>query len=152
MRAGEMRALTSGEREMASEIFAGRLALESLNVYQAPRLPFHAMVPLGRTILFSRWRAAHDFSRAERGEQSWFIHELVHCWQAHEGTLLPLAKLGALGHRAYRYDFIAGKPLRAYNIEQQAEIVRHLFLARNGAPEAGAPPRKALEEAWAGAQ
>ncbi len=137
---------------MASDIFFGRLNLDRLNVLQAPRLPFHAMVPLGKTIVFSRWQAAQDFSRADLVEQSWFIHELAHCWQAREGAVLPLAKLSALGHRAYRYDLIAGKPLRAYNIEQQAEIVRHLFLARHGVPEGGAPQRNALENVWASAQ
>jgi capsular polysaccharide biosynthesis protein len=151
MRAGEMRALTSGECAMASEVFGGRLALDGLAVFQAPRLPFHAMVPLGRTIVFSRWRAARDFSHAELGERGWFIHELAHCWQAREGAVLPLAKLSALGHRAYQYDLIAGKPLGAYNIEQQAEIVRHLFLARHGAPEAGAPLLGALQDVWAAA-
>jgi hypothetical protein len=147
-----MRALTSGERAIAAEIFASRLALDSLNVYQTPRLPFHAMVPLGRTIMFSRWRAARDFSETEIGEQGWFIHELAHCWQARAGTVLPLAKLGALGHRAYRYALTPGKPLRAYNIEQQAEIFRHLFLARKGAPDAGAPPLSAFDEIWPLAQ
>ncbi|MEJ0022025.1 MAG: hypothetical protein WDN76_00160 [Alphaproteobacteria bacterium] len=84
-------------------------------------------------------------------EQSWFIHELAHCWQAREGIMLPLAKLSALGHSAYRYHLVPGKGLRAYNIEQQAEIVRHLFLARKGVPEAGAPPLSALQDVWAAA-
>jgi hypothetical protein len=152
MRAGQMRALTSGERAMAADIFARRLALDSLNVFQAPRLPFAAMVPLGKTIVFSRWRAAHDFSRADIHEQGWFIHELVHCWQARAGAVLPLAKLKAVGRRAYDYDLAAGKPFVAYNIEQQAEIVRHMFLARKGAPQAGAPPLIALQKMWAAAQ
>ena len=32
--------------------------------------------------------------------------------------------------------------------EQQAEIARHLFLARAGEPAAGAPAREWLEEVW----
>ena len=64
-------------------------------------------------------------------------------------VLLPVAKLSAIGARAYRYRLAPGKPLRDYNIEQQAEIVRHLFLARCGEPETGAPPRLELEALWA---
>jgi hypothetical protein len=106
------------------------------------------MVPLGRTIVFSKWRAARDFARAPLREQGWFVHELAHVWQAARGTVLAAAKLGAIGKRAYAY-----KPracdLRAYNIERQAEIVRHLFLARANAPERNAPPLAWLETCWA---
>ncbi len=149
MRTGERRALTAGERAMAAAMFAARLPLDGIAIFQAPPLPFQAMVPLGKTVVFSLWRAARDFTQADRGEQGWLIHELAHCWQARQGIVLPVAKLRALGSRAYRYDLAPGKPFGAYNIEQQAEIVRHLFLARVGAPECGAPPLMHLEEVWA---
>lgn len=148
MRAGERRALTAGERALAAPIFAERLPLDDLRIAQAPRLPFWAMVPVGRTVVFSLWRAAHDFAQTDRGEQGWLIHELAHCWQARRGVFLAGAKLRALGVRAYRYQLTPGKPLGAYNIEQQAEIVRHLFLARIGAPEPGAPPLAQLQGLW----
>jgi hypothetical protein len=63
-------------------------------------------------------------------EQGWFIHELVHVWQAARGVVLPLAKLSALGRNAYRVNWHEKDRFGAYNIEQQAEIVRALFLAR----------------------
>lgn len=151
MQVGERRALTAGERALAAEIFVARLPLDALSLYQAPRLPFQAMVPMGKTIVFSLWRAARDFAHADRSEQGWLIHELAHCWQARHGVVLPLAKLRALGTRAYQYRLESGKPFSAYNIEQQAEIVRHLFLARAGAPEHGAPPLAQLEALWAAA-
>ncbi|MFM5908348.1 MAG: vgr related protein, partial [Novosphingobium sp.] len=40
----------------------------------------------------------------------------------------------------------AGKPLHAYGIEQQAEIVRHAFLLRNGMDLAGRPPRAVYDD------
>jgi hypothetical protein len=44
----------------------------------------------------------------------------------------------------YRYALKPGKPFRRYGIEQQAEIVRHRFLADRGAPVPILPPRKLL--------
>ena len=54
---------------------------------------FAAMVPLGKTILFSKWRARRDFSRAPVTEQAWLIHELAHVWQARRGVVLAIAKI-----------------------------------------------------------
>jgi hypothetical protein len=71
-------------------------------------------------------------------------------WQARRGVLLAAAKFRALGKRAYAYAAQDGAKLSDYNIERQAEIVRHLFLARQGAPAEGAPPRAWLEDMWAG--
>jgi hypothetical protein len=61
---------------------------------------------------------------------------------------LAAAKLRALGKHAYVYSAKAGAKLAHYNIERQAEIARHLFLARAGA-KAHSPPRQWLEEVWA---
>ena len=107
------------------------------------------MVPLGRTIVFSKWRAWRDFAAAPVSEQAWVVHELMHVWQAAHGRVLALAKLGALGERAYRYQPRPGAKLNHYNIERQAEIARHLYLARIGAPDPEAPPLAWLEEIWA---
>ncbi len=152
MKTGQGRALTAGERALAYGVFGDRLPFDGLRVLQAPPLPFLAMVPLGKTIVFSRWRAALDFAAADPGEQGWFIHELAHCWQARRGVPLAFAKLRALGGGAYRYVAAPEKPFADFNIEQQAEIVRHLFLARLGAAEAGAPSLVTLERLWSGAQ
>lgn len=61
----------------------------------------------------------------------------THVWQHQNGVCLPLAR-----HPFCRYGYALhpGRPLRRYGIEQQAEIVRHAFLLRNGARVAGAPP------------
>ena len=131
MRVGDIRPLTAGEIAFARPIFHDELALERVRLFQAPAFGFGAMVPFGRTIIFSRWRAPRDFSFADVEAQGWLLHELTHCWQAAHGRILAAAKLKALGVRAYA--FALGGRFEDYNIEQQAEIVRSLYLARAGA-------------------
>jgi hypothetical protein len=106
------------------------------------------MVPLGRTIVFSKWVAARDFAQCSVDEQGWFVHELMHVWQAARGVVLAGAKLGALGKGAYRYKPKPAATLKHYNIERQAEIARHLSIARAGVLEPGQPPLAWLEEVW----
>lgn len=144
----ERRALSAGEVALGCGVFGDALDCGRVRILQAPALPFGAMVPLGRTIVFARWRALRDFADASLSEQGWFVHELTHVWQAARGTVLAAAKLGALGKRAYSYKPQAAAALSDYNIESQAEIARHLFLARAGKAEPGAPPRAWLEAIW----
>ena len=79
-----------------------------------------------------------DFSKADSALQGLLIHEMTHVWQAQTRGrwYLPL-------HRhpfcRYGYSIRPGWPLERYGIEQQAEIVRHAFLLREGIPVAGAP-------------
>lgn len=145
----ERRTLTQGETALAQSIFEDEVDWARVTIVQAPRLGFGAMAPFGKTIIFSRWRAVRDFSGEGRATCGWLVHEMAHIWQAARGVNLPLAKLGALGKGAYRYKPRSGAALQNYNIERQAEIARHLYLARTGKPEAGAPPREWLEEIWA---
>lgn len=146
----ERRVLTPGEIKLGRVVFGDEIAWPRIGVMQAPSfLGFGAMVPLGRTILFSRWRARRDFAETGLGEQAWFAHELAHVWQASRGTLLAGAKLGALGKRAYAYKADKGACFRDFNIERQAEIARHLFLARMGKPDPAAPDLDWLETVWA---
>jgi hypothetical protein len=78
-----------------------------------------------------------DFCDRDLNLQGLFIHELVHVWQHQKGIFLPLKR-----HPFCRYDYSLkpGWRLEQYGIEQQAEIVRHVFLLKNGAKVAGAPP------------
>lgn len=143
------RKLTAGEIRLGESVFGDEIAWDAVKVVQAPpQLGFGAMVPRGRTIVFSRWRAVEDFADAPLVDQGWFVHELMHVWQAGRGIFLAGAKLSALGKGAYFYKSQAGAKLRDYNIERQAEIARHLFLARQGASEPGMPTRAWLEDIW----
>ncbi len=149
MKSWQVRRLSAGEIALAGEIFADEIAWPKLRILQAPKLGFAAMVPLGRTIVYANWRARLDFADAPLGEQGWFVHELAHAWQAARGEVLAFAKLAALGRGAYAYAASPLARLVEYNIERQAEIARHLFLARAGAPAPDAPPRAWLEQVWA---
>jgi len=97
------------------------------------------MAPMGH--LHFHPRAPHyceDFAAAGILEQAHFIHEMVHVWQTQR---LGRWHLVLRRHPWCRYDY-ALKPgwgLERYGIEQQAEIVRHAFLLREGATVPGAP-------------
>ncbi len=148
MKPGQRRPLSAGEIALGRTLFGEEIDWPAVRVLQGPSLGFGAMVPLGRTILFSRWRAARDFAEAPLDEQGWLMHELMHVWQARHGVFLAAAKLGALGKLAYAYAPRPHAILKDYNIERQAEIARHLFLARAGS-RAAIPPREWLEDIWA---
>lgn len=149
MKPGQKRPLTPGEISLGQSVFGDEIDWPRVRIVQASGLGFGAMVPIGRTIVFCKWCAARDFADASLDEQGWFIHELMHVWQAARGVMLAGAKLGALGKGAYVYKARPGATLKNYNIERQAEIARHLFLARAGATEPGMPPSAWLEEVWA---
>lgn len=148
MRAFERRPVTGGEAAIAAFMFGDAFGVGSIRLLQTVNGPFNAMVPRGGTIIFAAWRAPRDFQEAEADERGWFVHELAHVWQARMGIVLAGAKLQAIGRSAYRYHLISGKPFRAYNIEQQAEIARHLYLARIGKPDPSAPDLARLESVW----
>ncbi len=149
MRALEQRALTRGEAALCREMFGDLIAYPRVRIAQGPSLlPFGAMVPIGYTIVFGRWRAAHDFADAAVAEQGWFIHEMAHVAQAAGGAVLALSKTKALGRRAYRYALKGGERFNDLNIEQQAEVARGLFLARRGAAGPEHAPLAALEALW----
>lgn len=150
MNTWERRALTAGEVALGRSVFGDEIDWPRVRIVQAPKsLGFGAMVPLGRTIVFSRWRAARDFTTAPLDDQGWFVHELMHVWQAGNGVVLAGAKLRAIGKRAYVYKPQPRAKLGAYNIERQAEIARHLFITRCGVCAPDMPPRDWLEAVWA---
>lgn len=83
-----------------------------------------------------------DFCGQPIGRQGLFIHEMTHVWQRQQGIYLPVMR-----HPFCRYDYAVkpGWPLRRYGIEQQAEIVRHVFLLRHSQRVPGGPPLTQLE-------
>lgn len=89
-------------------------------------------------------RYRHDFAEAPLDLQGLFIHEMTHVWQAQTKGwwYLPLWRNFS---RRYDYALRPGWPLARYGLEQQAEIVRHAFLLRNGAKLAGIGDAAAYE-------
>ena len=144
------RSLTPGERELAASMFGAAIDYDRVRVHRRKYWPLQprrvTMAPDGH--LWFHPHAAHyceDFqTSASLRLQAHFIHEMTHVWQAQTRGrwYLPLRRHPWC---RYGYDLVPGKPFSAYGIEQQAEIVSHAFLHRQGNPPAGAPPLEALE-------
>lgn len=136
------RPLTPGEIALSRSVFGdaidyarARVANRKWIFFQPKRV---TMAPLG-CIHFhpAGGNYRDDFADAHLGLQAHFIHEMTHIWQHQQGLFLPLRR-----HPFCRYDYALkpGWTLNRYGIEQQAEIVRHIFLLGRGAVVPGAPP------------
>ena len=143
------RPLTDGERNLAASVFGGAIAYDAVTVKRQKWFPFQPvdtmMAPTGHVHIHPEseyW--TEDFSKEHVSRQGWFLHELCHVWQSQQGGrfYLPLMR-----HPFCRYAYAvqAGWPFDRYGLEQQAEIVRHAFLLRNGRVVPGAPPLPVLE-------
>jgi len=143
------RRLTAGERDLCAQVFGQSLDVSRVGVFSLPVWP-RPFVPNGRLIVWPAASALADFSAAPLWLRSVLVHELVHVWQAQNGTFLPFAKLKAGdGRAAYAYDLGEARAFSQLNIEQQAMVVQHAYLAAGGgaAPyDSGAYAR--ILEAW----
>ena len=86
---------------------------------------------------------SEDFSKERMSLQGLFIHEMTHVWQAQRGGPLYLP---FMRHPFCRYSYALkpGKTFLDYGLEQQAEIVRHRFLADRSIEVAPCPPHSLL--------
>jgi len=144
------RRLTPGERALAHETFGAAIDLGRVTLLAAPVLR-RAFVAGPALIVWPAHSLPADFSQAPLRAQATFIHELVHVWQAQRGVRLLWAKLKAGDSAAaYAYDLAREPDFAGLNIEQQAMVVEHAFLAERGAPTPH--PREAyaaLDRPWA---
>jgi hypothetical protein len=142
------RPLTPGETDLARSVFGEAIDYAKVRLVRAKWWPFHprnaAMAPSGAIYFHPHgdlWSG--DFAREPLGRQGLFIHEMTHVWQAQtRGRFyLPLMR-----HPFCRYGYRIedGRPFERYGLEQQAEIVRHRFLADRGHAAAAAPPAELL--------
>ena len=138
---GGERRLTPGEIALARSVFGTAIDYGPVRIRRRKFFPLHprgvTMAPRGH--LHFHPAASHycdDFTAASLSLQGHFIHEMVHVWQAQQrgDWYLVLRR-----HPWCRYDYALkpGWKLEQYGIEQQAEIVRHAFLLRQGATVAG---------------
>ena len=142
------RALTAGEIAIARSVFGDAIDYAQVRLFRRKWWPFHprnaAMAPMGNIYFHPQGSAwSEDFSKEPLGRQGFFIHEMTHVWQTQtKGRFyLPLMR-----HPFCRYDYRLkpGQPFGRYGLEQQAEIVRHKFLADRGASPAVCPPAELL--------
>jgi len=138
---GGSRLLTTAERDLARSIYRDGIDLSRVEVRRRKWAFFQPrdtlMAPTGHLHVHQRsdaWR--EDYAAASVEMRGLFLHELCHVWQWQRGVYLPLAR-----HPFCRYDYAIrpGWPLARYGLEQQAEIVRHAYLLREGADVPGAP-------------
>ncbi|MDP2214830.1 hypothetical protein [Phenylobacterium sp.] len=129
-----LRPLTEGERALGREMFGEGLEPRRIRILCIPVWP-RAFAAGARLMVFPVKAAVWDFSQAPLGLQGLFIHELTHVWQAQGGVGLVWAKLRCGDSpAAYAYDLQSGHSFGDLNIEQQAMVVQHAFLAsRRGA-------------------
>jgi hypothetical protein len=142
------RPLTSGEIALARSVFGDAIDYSKVRMVRRKWWPFQprnaVMAPTGNIHFHPHgglW--SEDFAAEPLHRQGLFIHEMTHVWQAQtRGRFyLPLMR-----HPFCRYTYTLedGRPFGRYGLEQQAEIVRHAFLAERGYGLAAAPPRSLL--------
>jgi hypothetical protein len=139
----QSRPLTDGEVALARSMFGDAIDYGQVRIVRGKWWPFQhrgiVMAPTGNVHFHPgdpRW--SEDFSMASLDLQGLFIHELTHVWQTQtRGRFyLPLMRHPFC---RYAYEIVPGRPFDQYGLEQQAEIVRHAFLLRNGVRLAIAP-------------
>jgi hypothetical protein len=130
------RPLTSGEIELARSVFGDAIDYGRVSLVRAKWWPFQprgiVMAPSGNIHFHPKsalW--SEDFSKEGLPLQGLFIHEMTHVWQAQTRGrwYLPLMRHPFC---RYSYKLIEGRPFGRYGLEQQAEMIRHRFLAQRG--------------------
>lgn len=141
---GGERPLSAGEVALARSIFGDAIDYDKVTIRRrkwAFFQPTHiTMAPRGH-IHFHPLGSAYcdDFTRATVFRQALLVHELTHVWQVQtRGAWFLL--LNRMPWARYDYALKPGWRLEQYGIEQQARIVEHVFLLRNGVSLPGAPP------------
>ncbi|HVR91874.1 MAG TPA: vgr related protein [Novosphingobium sp.] len=148
--AGGERPLTVGEVALVRSVFGDAVDPAPVRIRRRRWFPFQprrvTMAPMGH-LHFHPLSANYcdDFSAGSLGLQGHFIHEMAHVWQVQKrGRFFLLLKRRPWTR--YDYTIKPGWKLSQYGLEQQAEIVRHLFLLRHKAEIRGAPPLAVYEQ------
>ena len=139
----QSRSLTEGEVALARSMFGDAIDYRRVRLIRGKWWPLQhrgiVMAPTGNIHFHpDDPRLVEDFSKAPLELQGLLIHELTHVWQAQtRGRFyLPLMRHPFC---RYGYELVQDRPFGRYGLEQQAEIVRHAFLARHGVRFAAAP-------------
>jgi len=143
------RPLTEGEIALARSLFGDAIDYERVKLVRRKWWPFQSrgivMAPTGNIYFHPEshlW--SEDFSHERLSLQGLFIHEMTHVWQAQKRGRFYLVLMRHPFCR-YTYQLAEGRPFDRYGLEQQAELVRHRFMADRGVavahlPEAGFLP------------
>ena len=131
------RQLTPGEIALAHSLFGEAIDYAQVRIHRRKWFLFHPrrviMAPDGHLWIHPNgglW--SEDYSAESVSLQGLFAPEMTHVWQAQKRGRWYLVLMRHPFCR-YAYAYMRGWPLTRYGLEQQAEIVRHVFLARKGA-------------------
>lgn len=135
----QYRHLTQGEIALCQGVFANLIDYSKVLVMNHPYLPWQPkymfMAPQGY-IHVRHINYKLDFSRENLSYQAIFIHEMAHIYQ-HQQNIPVLLKgaflqtayfLSLQRYNPYKYTLKTGKKFFDYNIEQQGDIARDIFL------------------------
>ncbi len=131
-----VRPLTPGEIALARSVFGASIDYGRVRIIRGRWWPFQpkriVMAPTGNIHFHPvdpRW--SDDYASEAMSLQGLFIHEMTHVWQSqkHGKYYLPLMRHPFC---RYGYQLQQGRRFDRYGLEQQAEIVRHRFLADRG--------------------
>lgn len=137
----QYRKLTEGEIALCRRVYADQINYAKVKVMNHPYVPWQSkhvfMAPEG-CIHTGHTHYCSDFSRQSLGYQAVFIHEMAHIYQHQQhinvlwrGALLQIAYfLSFKRYNPYAYQFKTGKPFFSYNIEQQGDIAKDIFLGK----------------------
>ena len=130
------RSLTPGEIDLARSVFGDAIDYAQAKLIRRKWWPFQpkdiVMAPTGNIHFHPQsplW--SEDFSAERLSLQGLFIHEMTHVWQAQTRGRFYLVLMRHPFCR-YSYQLIEGRLFDRYGLEQQAEMVRHRFLADRG--------------------
>ncbi len=131
-----VRPLSNGEIALSQSVFGTAIDYDRVRIIRGRWWPFQpkgvVMAPTGNIHFHPadpRW--SDDFAGESLSLQGLFIHEMTHVWQSQKRGkyYLPLMR-HPFCH--YGYQLQPGRRFDLYGLEQQAEIVRHRFLADRG--------------------
>ncbi|ENU63150.1 MULTISPECIES: hypothetical protein [Acinetobacter] len=135
------RSLTSGEIKISQQVFGNLIDYSRVKIMNHPYLPWQSthviMAPSGY-IHVRNLNYREDYSRESLSYQALFIHEMAHIYQHQcrinvllKGAFLQSAYFLSLGkYNPYKYQFNPNKSFSTYNIEQQGDIARDIFLKK----------------------
>lgn len=133
------RALTIGEVALCERIFGQSIRYDRVFITNQAYLPWQGqsvfMAPNGMIYAQDKIFKA-DYSKENTNYRAVFIHEMTHIFQHQhninvlwQGAILQIAYyLSFKRYNPYHYKFVKNKAFTDYNIEQQGDIARDIFL------------------------
>ena len=135
------RGLTQGEIEISQRVFGNLIDYQRVRIFNQPYLPWQpkgiAMAPNG-CIHFKAADYCSDFIEQSHFYQAVFIHEMAHIYQYQrkenvllKGAILQMGLYLTWGkYNPYRYKLIKNKCYFDYNLEQQGDIAKDIYMNR----------------------